>query len=76
MARRMLPGLVEGHGPSEIHANIRILVGEGYSQAAACNIALAHARKAYRQEFAKGAFPAHMRKKRKAKKNKWVEEIF
>jgi hypothetical protein len=70
MAHRMTPTLFDGHEPDVIHANIRLLVGEGYRQSAACLAALLHARRAYRVEFPRGGFPAHLKKKPKSKKAK------
>jgi hypothetical protein len=67
--------MIEGHTPEDVQAGIR-LYAQSLPHANAVLCALRDARKFYRMEFPRGAFPAHLRKKRKPKKpNKWVEEI-
>lgn len=69
--------MIDGHSPEAVHAGIRAYSEQGLPHANAVLCALRDARKFYRMEFPRGAFPAHLRKKPKSKvkKNKYVEEI-
>jgi len=68
---------MDGHSPEIVHELIKYYAQNlPHQNAVAC--ALRDARKNWRVEFPRGAYPAHLRKKpksRAAKKNKYVEEI-
>lgn len=68
----------EGHTPEIVHASIKYYSEQGLPHQNAVSCALRDARRSWRAENPRGAFPAHLVKKKKpksAKKNRWVEEI-
>jgi hypothetical protein len=69
-----MPAPIDGHSPEVVHELIRHYSGSmPHSSAVSC--ALKDARRSWRAENPRGAFPAHLRKKPKGpKKNKYVEE--
>jgi hypothetical protein len=74
----MLSGMsqapIDGHSPEVVHELIRFYSASMPHQNAV-NCALRDARRAWRAENPRGAFPAHLVKKKKKRKNKYVEEI-